>query len=368
MGELDVDQPPVLSERQHPAEAAGELLAAGEVGAVGDPVFDPLLLGAGDHPAGDDRRQDQHRGRDGERPQAARAELAGRRRPARGVAAQRSTSSDPEQQHREAEVGRDQVLVRLFSTVSPPSTACASTSIAGGDRAAAQEGPARGQLARLPYAEQDQHRRRSRPEARWENSITAFSSISGSARPPHSGQPSSPLPAGPQPSPESVIRTTPPTTISTKVATMRDREEEAKPAKLAAARLDASTWAQAIGCATRRPLALAAPRWRGDRVADVTQRLVAAHVGKRRRSCGAGRREREPFQRGAAPGIVPGADAGAEAADRVDQRQHDSRARARRRRSSRPGCSRSPRCPSSTCRRPPPGPAARPGTAGRRRC
>ena len=44
-----------------------------------------------------------------------------------------------------------------------------------------------------------------------------FASISGITRPPQSGQPSVPLPSGPQPRPESLIRTTPPTSTSAKV-------------------------------------------------------------------------------------------------------------------------------------------------------
>ena len=49
---------------------------------------------------------------------------------------------------------------------------------------------------------------------RCEYSTTMCVSISGTARPPHSGQPSVPLPSGPQPRPESLTRTIPPTMIS----------------------------------------------------------------------------------------------------------------------------------------------------------
>ena len=54
---------------------------------------------------------------------------------------------------------------------------------------------------------------------RWENStITSVSSKNGTASPLQSGQPSVPLPPGPQPRPDSLTRTIPPTTIRTKVA------------------------------------------------------------------------------------------------------------------------------------------------------
>ena len=53
---------------------------------------------------------------------------------------------------------------------------------------------------------------------RCEYSTIMLVSIAGTTPPPHSGQPSVPLPAGPQPRPESLIRTTPPTTISAKVS------------------------------------------------------------------------------------------------------------------------------------------------------
>ena len=49
-------------------------------------------------------------------------------------------------------------------------------------------------------------------------SMIMFVSITGTARPPQSGQPSVPLPAAPQPRPESLIRTTPPTTIRANVS------------------------------------------------------------------------------------------------------------------------------------------------------
>ena len=45
-------------------------------------------------------------------------------------------------------------------------------------------------------------------------STIMFVSTAGTTPPPHSGQPSVPLPAAPQPRPESLIRTTPPTMIS----------------------------------------------------------------------------------------------------------------------------------------------------------
>src|SRR3954451_3763906 len=55
---------------------------------------------------------------------------------------------------------------------------------------------------------------------RWENSITQFSlPTSGTTWPPQRGQPLVPLPPGPQPRPDSLTRTIPPTTISRKVTT-----------------------------------------------------------------------------------------------------------------------------------------------------
>ena len=72
------------------------------------------------------------------------------------------------------------------------------------------------------------------------------------------------------------------------------------------------------------------------------------------------RREREPLERLAAPGVVPGPGAAVAAEDRVDERQHDARPRARTRRSRRSGCRRRRRCRRRTCRRRRPGPRSAP--------
>ena len=145
---------------------------------------------------------------------------------------------------------------------------------------------------------------------------------------------------GPQPSPESLTRTTPPIRIRTKVATMVAVDEAAEPGQLggfAAAGRDGIHRAQdtdgssprsaavsgsdaRVGRRDRRPRVRQRLRRRrrggqrrgrdvrglplADRLADVAQRLGAADVGDGVEVVRRGRREREPLERRAAPRIV----------------------------------------------------------------
>src|SRR5262249_23750568 len=61
----------------------------------------------------------------------------------------------------------------------------------------------------------------------------------------------------------------------------------------------------------------------GDRLADVPERACAAHVREDVEVVRLGRREGEPLERVAAPGVVPGRWAGIAAEDRVRQGHHD---------------------------------------------
>src|ERR1051325_7599818 len=101
----------------------------------------------------------------------------------------------------------------------------------------------------------------------------------GTTPPPQSGQPLVPLPPGPQPSPESLTRTIPPTMISRKVTR----------AVRSASRRNRRSWSPpppASGPAMRSGYRLGGLRRRGlgrvaaaHGLADVAQRLVAADVG-----------------------------------------------------------------------------------------
>src|SRR5213592_1381904 len=116
--------------------------------------------------------------------------------------------------------------------------------------------------------------------SRWENSIIVFSSpTNGTTSPPQSGQPLVPLPPAPQPSPESLTRTTPPTTISRKVisavrsARRRNRRSPAPPPPAPGPAMPSGY--RLAGLRRRGPAGVSAP----NRLADVAQRLVAADVG-----------------------------------------------------------------------------------------
>src|SRR3954451_15467684 len=160
--------------------------------------------------------------------------------------------------------------------------------------------------------------------SRWENSMNVFSSpTSGITSPPHSGQPFVPLPPAPQPRPESLTRTTPPTMISRKVtsavrsARRRNRRSPAPPPP-------------APGPAMPSGYRLSRLRRGGARgvsaahcLADVAQRLVAADVRDHVEVVGRRRRGRKPFERLPAPRIVTGADAALDREVRINDGQHD---------------------------------------------
>src|SRR5512139_577420 len=115
---------------------------------------------------------------------------------------------------------------------------------------------------------------------RWENSIRRFSlPTSGITVPPHRGQPLVPLPPGPQPSPDSLTRTIPPTTISRKVTTAvksarrRNRRSCPPPPPAATGPAMASGY-RLSGLRRGGPGGVVTAHG----VPDVAQRLVAAHV------------------------------------------------------------------------------------------
>ena len=133
VGEVDVGQA-VVPEGQELAVAAGrELVAAGEMGArdVRPDLVDAPLLGPGHVAAGDDRAEQEHRGR---RPRRASA-----RGPARGPARSASTAAS-ERALKLSQSSRPKRIIavprwaatspslRLCSTVSPPSPAWTRTS------------------------------------------------------------------------------------------------------------------------------------------------------------------------------------------------------------------------------------------------
>src|SRR3954454_16400318 len=150
--------------------------------------------------------------------------------------------------------------------------------------------------------------------SRCENSIRRFSSPtsgitdppprSATLAPPQSGQPSVPLPPGPQPSPDWLTRTIPPTTISRKVTTTvrsarrRNRRSSSPPPP-------ATGPAMASGYRLFRlrrfgPGGVVALYG----LADVAQRLVAADVGNHVEVVRWRGRGREPLEGLAAPRIV----------------------------------------------------------------
>ena len=104
--------------------------------------FDALLLGPGDVAAGDDRAQQQHRGRDanGFRPRggAGRAAASALGSPAASSARARTEihSSEPDQDHRQAEVGGDELLGEVLLDREPAEAGLDQDQHAGGDRGA----------------------------------------------------------------------------------------------------------------------------------------------------------------------------------------------------------------------------------------
>src|SRR4051812_38270869 len=161
--------------------------------------------------------------------------------------------------------------------------------------------------------------------SRWENSMKVFSSpTSGTTSPPQSGHPLVPLPPGPQPSPESLTRTTPPTMISRNVtsavrsARRRNRRSPAPPPPAPGPAMPSGYRLARFGRGAAGPVAAA------HRLTDVAQRLVAPHVRDDVEVVGRGRRRREPLERLAAPGIVAGPDAAARREIGVDERQYDA--------------------------------------------
>src|SRR5690242_18161411 len=141
--------------------------------------------------------------------------------------------------------------------------------------------------------------------SRWENSMIRFSlPTSGITWPPQRGQPFVPLPPGPQPRPDSLTRTTPPTTISRKVtsavrsARRRNRRSCSPPPP---ATCPAMPSGYRLGRFRRLgPGGLAHP----DRLADVPQWLGAADVRDHVEVVRRRRRGGEPLERLAAPRVV----------------------------------------------------------------
>src|SRR5215204_1128569 len=131
---------------------------------------------------------------------------------------------------------------------------------------------------------------------RCENSINVFSSpTSGITSPPQSGQPLVPLPPGPQPNPESLTRTTPPTMISRKVtsevrsARRRNRRSPAPPPPATGPAM--ASGYRLFGFRRGGPGGLATPYG----LADIAERLVAANVRNHVEVVRRRRRGREPL-------------------------------------------------------------------------
>src|SRR3954452_14789670 len=214
---------------------------------------------------------------------------------------------------------------RLCSTVSPPSPAWVRT------MTPAIRAPRKAQglrSRRALYARQQRRPIRITPNvasSRWENSITRFSlPTNGTTWPPQRGQPLVPLPPGPQPSPDSLTRTIPPTTISRKVTTAvrsarrRNRRSESPPPPATGPAM--ASGYRLFDLRRGGPGGVAAL----DRVADIAQRLVAADVGDdvevvRRRGRG-----REPLQGLAAPWVVPSGCPAVDPEIGVDDGEHDA--------------------------------------------
>src|SRR3954447_24912414 len=214
---------------------------------------------------------------------------------------------------------------RLCSTVSPPSPAWART------RTPAIRAPrkAQGLRSRRPlYARQQRSPIRITTivaSSRWENSITRFSlPTNGTTWPPQRGQPLVPLPPGPQPSPDSLTRTIPPTTISRRVTTAvrsarrRNRRSESPPPPATGPAM--ASGYRLFGLRRRGPDGLSAPYG----ITDVAQRLVAANVRDhvevvRRRGRGG-----EPLEGLAAPRGVTSRGSALDTEVRIDDREDDA--------------------------------------------
>src|SRR3954467_4036142 len=137
--------------------------------------------------------------------------------------------------------------------------------------------------------------------------MNVFSSpTSGITSPPQSGQPFVPLPPAPQPRPESLTRTTPPTRISRKVTTAvrsarrRNRRSPAPPPPAPGPAMPSGYRLPGLGRSGVGGVAAACG------FADVAQRLVAADVRDHVEVVRRRRGRREPFEGLPAPGIGSG--------------------------------------------------------------
>src|SRR4051794_40925182 len=155
--------------------------------------------------------------------------------------------------------------------------------------------------------------------------MTRFSfPTNGTTWPPQSGHPFVPLPPGPQPRPDSLTRTIPPTTISRKVTTAvrsarrRNRRSESPPPPATGPAM--ASGYRLFGLRRGGPGGVAAL----DRVADVAQRLVAGGGGGGVGGGGRGGGGRGPFEGLAAPWVVPRGCAAADPEIGVDDREHDA--------------------------------------------
>ena len=106
---------------------------------------------------------------------------------------------------------------RLCSTVSPPRTAWASTRPTVNTDPRINHGRSR-RLRKACQARSRTSTATNPASTRWVNSTRVAPPTEGITRPVQSGHPSRPLPAGPQPRPDSLTLTMPPTTIRAKVA------------------------------------------------------------------------------------------------------------------------------------------------------
>ena len=107
-----------------------------------------VVLGAGDVAAGDDRRQHEHRGDAGSAGAGRAPSRGAARASALGAAAQHE--QQPEQQHRQAEVGGDELVLEALLDREPAERRLGEDEDAGGDRAADQQAVLAQAPERLP--------------------------------------------------------------------------------------------------------------------------------------------------------------------------------------------------------------------------
>ena len=106
------------------------------VGAGERLVRGPVVLGPGDVAAGDDRRQHEDPGEQGQRAQSAHRFP---RRGGRGLGPAAEDEQQAQEQHRQAQVGGDQLVLEALLDREPAERCLGEDQEAGGDRAPDQQ-------------------------------------------------------------------------------------------------------------------------------------------------------------------------------------------------------------------------------------